>query len=147
MSKFLVRSPVLHIPTFAEYEIMVGDLANLLLGIGLEIPFPYSDNKYFYTDANGWAKVIPHLVLKSDLYKPEKFDCEDYAMKAQVACAELFGLNALRYVYGDSPQGRHGYCIFWDGVVFTLFEPNEGFSGGSVFPVGENGYIPLKVLL
>jgi hypothetical protein len=115
------------------------------------MPFPRSDYWYYHTDVEGWAEILPHLVIKSRLYKPDKFDCEDYALKAQTMCTELFGLNTLRYTYGRMPLGAHGFNSFWTGDRFMLFEPNEGFwdylSGNLVFEVGENDYIPEAVLI
>jgi len=90
------------------------------------------------------------LLFKSSLYKADRFDCEDYAIKAMVTCAELFGLNTFRYTYGNTPLGAHGFNSFWTGDGFLLFEPNAGFQGqldSPIFEWGENGYLPTNVLI
>ena len=145
MSQVKIKQPIVHIPSFKEYKISGLELAGKYIELGTEIPFPRSDNWYYYTDIDGWAKLIPHLLIKSSLYKPDRFDCEDYAMKAQTLCAELFGLNTLRYTYGTMPLGAHGFNSFYVGDGFLLFEPNSGFSVDPVFEIGE--YQPISVLL
>ena len=114
------------------------------------MPFPMSDNWYYYSDREGWSELVSHLLFKSNLYKADRFDCEDYAIKAMVTCAELFGLNTFRYTYGNTPLGAHGFNSFWTGDGFLLFEPNEGFQGqldSPIFEWGENGYLPINVLI
>lgn len=123
------------------------ELAKKYSGLGIEMPFPRSDNWYYYSDVEGWAKILPDLLIKSSLYSEDRYDCEDYAMKAQIVCAERYGLNTLRYTYGRAPQGTHGFNSLWTGDGFLLFEPNGGFDVEVVFPFGDNGYIPEKVLI
>ena len=147
MSQIKVKQPIVHIPSFKEYSISGIELANKYIQLGISIPFPRSDNWYYFTDVEGWSKLIPFLLIKSSLYKQDRFDCEDFAIKAQVLCAELFGLNTLRYTYGDMPLGRHGFNSFYTGDGFLLFEPNEGFNDDPVFGISDNGYQPISVLL
>lgn len=147
MSKIKVQSPIVHTPGFTEYQISGVDLAKEYSAIGVDMKFPRSDNWYFHTDEEGWMKVLVDLAFKSSLYKKDKFDCEDYALKAQVTCAERYGLNTLRYTYGMTPLGAHGFNSLWTGDRFLLFEPNDGFSGSPVFEIGENGYTPTAVLI
>ena len=151
MSKFKVQQPVIHLPSFKEYKISGAELARKYERLGVEMPFPRSDNWYYHSDDVGWAKILPDLVIKSSLYKEDKFDCEDYALRAQGACAERYGLNTLRYTYGKMPLGAHGFNSFWVGDRFMVFEPNEGFfkylDGNLVFEWGENSYQPKAVLI
>jgi len=85
--------------------------------MGVTMPFPRSDNWYYHTDREGWSKLVSHLLFKSNLYKAERFECEDYAIKAMITAAELFGLNTFRYTYGQMPLGRHGFNSFWTGMI------------------------------
>jgi len=148
MSRIKVQQPLIHTPSFKEYYISGRELARKYLDTGVKLPFPRSDNWYYFTDEDGWTSIIIHLLIKSSLYREEKFDCEDYALKAQVTCAELYGLNTLRYTYGSSPLGQHGFNTFWTGDDFFLFEPNAGFQFESpYFEWGEYGYLPKYVLL
>lgn len=139
MSKYKVN--VAHVPIIKEYRIGLLDLWAEYKKFGVECPFPPSDMFYYFTDAEGWGKILSNLTFKSGLYKEDKFDCEDYAMKAQTLCAERYGLNTLRYTYGDSPMGRHGFNTFWTGDEFLIFEPNTNGINNI------EGYVPLKVLL
>ena len=151
MSRLKTRSPVIHTPSFREYYISGANLLAKYQSAGIEKPFPTSDSWYYHTDEEGWASLIRYLALKSSLYKADKFDCEDYAMKAMLLCAELYGLNSLRYTYGKMPLGYHGFNTCWTGDRFLVFEPNEGFAskldGNLIFEMGENEYEPMVVLL
>lgn len=146
MSQFRTRQPVVHIPTFREYKISLQFLKEQYHNINVEFPFPDSDYHYYHTDIEGWSKILPDLIINSNLYKPDKFDCEDFALKAQVVCSERYGLNTLRYTYGTINGGAHGFNTFWTGDCFLIFEPNENY-GESVFEIGMNGYEPRSVLL
>ena len=147
MSKISLQNPVVHTPKFKEYKISGQELRKKYEGLGIEIPFPVSDYWYYHTDMDGLLTIAGHLLFKSTLYKTDRFDCEDYALKAQGLCAELYGLNAHRYTYGKMPLGAHGFNSHWCGDGLLLFEPNNGFSSDPVFDIGHNGYIPLAVLL
>jgi len=152
LSQFRLQQPVRHIPSFKEYKIYRGDLVKRLYQLDIDV-FPKDvlfvlDKWYYHTDLEGWGKVLENLIFSSNLYKKDKFDCEDYALKAQVICAQRYGLNALRLCIGDVPTGKHGFNIFYFGDGFMLFEPNAGFTfSGSAFEIGEYGYKPEIVLV
>lgn len=147
MSQFRIRQPVIHIPFFKEYKVPLLFLRRQYLEWGVEIPFPPSDYEYYFTDIDGWAKILPDLIIKSNLYKENKQDCDWYARKAYVECCDRYGLNTLLYTYGTMPLGAHGFNSFWTGDGFLLFEPNEGYNTETVFGVGTYGYVPTHVLL
>jgi len=166
VSRIKIQSPIIHTPSFKEYSISGPELARKYEGLGIDIPFPRSDNWYYHTDVEGWAKVIDYIIFKSDLYKakdykPEKKDCDKFARKAFLVCLEIFELTTLFYTYGKSPVGVHGFNSFWTGDDIMLLEPNEGFEdergnyedvwgtldGDIIFPIGGNEYIPQKVLM
>ena len=112
------------------------------------------DQWLYCTTMEGWGEVLYDLVLDSDLYQKDIYDCEDYALKAQCICAEKYGLNSFRMCIGDMPQGKHGFNIFFehtedDGIGdIYLFEPNGGFEhSGEAFKIGEHGYFPQVVLI
>ena len=148
MSKIKVQTPVVHTPSFTEYQIYATILKGKLEGLGLEIPMGILDRWYYYTDLEGWSKLLYNLVFKSSLYSSNKFDCENYALKAVNLCAERYGLNAFGMVIGRTPQGKHGFNIFYYGEGFMLWEPNEGYPfSGSAFEIGEYSYQPELVLI
>ena len=148
MSKIIVRSPVEHIPAFKEYQVDGGYILNKVTELGLKVPMGLLDWSYYYTDLEGWGKILYDLTFKSSLYKEDRMDCENYALKAMTLCAERYGLNTLAMVIGDTPLGRHGFNILYTGSEFLLFEPNDGFEcSGQAFPIGEFGYIPDLILI
>jgi len=148
MSKIKPKVEVVHIPSFREYSMPGEVLRTKIEALGLEIPIGMLDSEYYYTDLEGWGKVLFNLVFKSNLYKKDKFDCDNYALKAMALCAERYGLNTLAVAIGDIPSGRHAFNIFLHEDGLMLWEPNEGFSwSGQPFEIGENGYIPELVLV
>lgn len=157
MSKIKVQQPVIHTPSFNRWGIQHYYIVKKLeaLGIGM---FPANtslifDQWYYYSDLEGWGKILQDLAFSSKLYKRDLFDCEDYALKAQVICAERFGLNSLRLCIGSMPQGKHGFNLFFHGDEtgisgVMLWEPNDGFvCSGEAFEIGEYGYQPELVLI
>ena len=79
--------------------------------------------------------------------------CSNYALKAQVECAERHGLNSLIYTIGKHNDKGHAFNILCHGDDrgldgFLLWEPNDGFPfSGSAFEIGEYGYKPELVLI
>ena len=148
MSKFKIQQPVIHLPSYNQYEIEGSALKQKVEALGLRIPMGLLDLKYYYTNMEGWCNILYDLVFNSNLYKKDKFDCDNYALKAMNVCAERYWLNTLAMVIGDIPQGRHAFNIFHYGEGFMLWEPNEGFPwSGGPFEIGENGYVADLVLL
>lgn len=157
MSQITLQQPIQHIPSFKRWGVPQGYLVHELHKVSVE-PIIETDDfvldrLYYYTNMEGWSKVLPDLLLRSGLYRENIFDCEDYALKAQIECALRYGLNAMRLCIGRIPQGMHGFDIFPYGNErgiegFMLFEPNDGFEwAGNAFDIGENGYQPLYVFL
>ena len=133
--------------TFIEGQIGGDEMRQKLVDLGFMIPLGMMDSIYYYTDAESWANILHDMSFKSNLYKPERFDCDDYAFKAYVTCRERYGLNTFGIVLGNTPAGYHGFNIVFTGTEFFLFEPNEGFGFGGMFPIGEHGYIPGMIVL
>ena len=148
MSKFKVQQPVIHLPSYNQYEIGGTELKQKVEALGLQIPMGLLDRRYYYTDIEGWGNILFDMVFNSNLYKSEKFDCDNYALKAMNVCAERYDLNTLVMIIGDIPQGRHAFNMLYHSDGFMLWEPNEGFPwSGEPFEIGENGYVPDLVLL
>jgi len=106
------------------------------------------DGWIYYTDMEGWNKILYDLMFSSNLYKTDIFNCDKYALKAYITCCERYELNSLLLTIGDMSQGRHGWNIFYFGDGFLLWEPNDGFPfSGSAFEIGEFGYSPKLLLI
>lgn len=146
MSKITFKMPV-HTPNFKTYQTNANHLIAQLTPFA-SLPFGALDYNYYYTDLEGWGTILYDLVIKSNLYKPDRFDCEDYALKAMTLCKERYGLNSFGVAIGETPLGRHGFNIFYYGDSFMLFEPNDSFRfAGEAFEIGEHEYKPQLVLL
>jgi len=134
-------------PSAEKFSISASDLRAKIKSLGLELPVGMMDGWYYFTDLEGWGKILYDLTFNSNLYKKNKFDCENYAIKAMNECAERYALNTLAFVIGDIPQGRHGFNMFFHGDGFMLHEPNAGFGYGGAFELGDNGYEPEMVII
>ena len=152
------------IPWIKKYGVPYSYMLEYYEHIGIE-PMMESDeyilNKFVYTTNNdGWAEVLPYLVLDSSLYKPDKFMCWGYALKAMILCHELFGLTtflmAMQFesVLDMERAAGHAYNIFpvWDEYAKKfeskpmLFEPNDAYEyAGNAFNLGENKYNPSEI--
>jgi len=75
MSKYKVQKPIIHVPSFEKHQIAGVYLKSQLEALGLEMPMGMLDGQYYYTDLEGWGKVLYDLVFSSSLYKRDKFDC------------------------------------------------------------------------
>lgn len=156
MSGFNFLQPVQHIPSFRKWAMRRSDMVRALQHRGIEplrrdVPL---DGWIYFTDMEGWNKILWDLVFASKLYKLDIFNCDKYALKAYIVCCERYGLNTLLFAIGDIPQGRHGFNIFYaldkdeNGGGFLLWEPNDGFPfSGSAFEIGEYEYKPEIVLV
>jgi len=148
MSRIKITSPIIHTPSFRTFQIDAATLKGRLANIGLTTPMGMLDGRYYYTDAEGWSKLLPDMVMKSNLWAADKYDCDDYAWKAKMTCVDRFGLNAIAFVIGDIPEGRHSFNLIYTGVDWLVFEPNIGFGlAGQAFPIGNEGYKPELVLV
>ena len=154
MSKIKVQQPIIHTPGFPRYKCTREAFVDFL--VDLEItPFPTGFKLfdfYYYTTSEAWGRILWDLVFKSNLYKAT-FKCADYALKAQTECAQRYELNSLRMVFDQRSDFKgHAYCLFPFGDALgiegtMLFEPNEGFPWGGILTIGENDYIPEKILI
>ena len=145
MSNFKFNQPIEHIPSFKQWCIDSKGMSYYLDKLDIKTPMNLLDGLYYFTDLEGWGKILYDLVFHSSLYKTDRFDCENFALKAMNECAERYGLNTLAMIIGDIPQGRHGFnmlCFYDEGEVeFMLWEPNIGFAwSGEPFEIGEHGY-------
>lgn len=94
-------------------------------------------------------RIAPYFTYPADFYVQSITDCEDYGLKAQVDACFDAGVSGIRLCLGDIPLGYHGFVITVDTESnIWLLEPNAGFPfAGEWFAIGENGYIPQKVLI
>ena len=134
--------------TFPLSVIKGNELSVRLWEEKLECPLGLFDYSYYYTDSEGWGRILYDLVFESSLYREDRFDCENYALKCMTLCAERYGLNTMAMVIGDSHLGRHAWNIFYTGGGFMCFEPNLAFPyAGEAFKIGEHGYKPEVILI
>ena len=155
MSKITLQNPVIHTPSYKRWGIqryyVVKELEKLGLTALLEGEDYVFDGWYYYTNMEGWGKVLYDLVFSSNLYN-NVFDCDKYALKAYIECCQRYKMNTLLACLGKVNTG-HAFNIFIYGDEnglegAMLWEPNDGFSwSGEVFEIGEYDYQPEVVLL
>ncbi|MBA7665616.1 hypothetical protein ES703_73690 [subsurface metagenome] len=170
-SRIEVQPPIVRLPSYKKWGVPRSFLVEKLRDIGIQ-PVEFPGNRHlvltdmcYGTDKDGWAVVLPNLVLKSSLYT-KAFKCPEYAWRAALICADRYGLNSFRPVVdadvGNDPEKAHAYDIFpmmkpiYEGgklvdlriEAFCLFEPNEGYEySGGALPMGEHGYRPEYVFV
>ena len=158
MSKIKVQQPIIHTPAFKVWETPRSCVDQIIRNLGLDPLYTNGVHKsYFYTDNEGRAQLLPHLIQKSSLYKPSAFTCIQYAFKVWTLCGEIYGLNTWVPIIGRIPNyetGKHAWTLIMvgdkDGLKpgeFNYFEPNEGWEMGETlelvyqsFPIGAEGY-------
>ena len=134
MSKFAVK--VEHLPSITELDMSSSQLRNMLEPLGLR-ELHLWDSHYFYCSHEDWGKVLAKVLLGMPKYTAEKWDCEQYAMRATVRAGELFQLNTLGLCIGQSPFGYHGFNIFVSEAGLFYMEPQTA----DIYSIGENsGY-------
>ena len=134
-------------PVLGEITPQVLDEISMLLDVGCNSIKLFTVFPGFDTQVGNYVKAIRRAGASGLI---TVIHCEDYALKAQTKAAEVFGKNALRYTYGDTPWGPHGFLSIKLGDDFIIIEPNAGFQlelGCPYFPWGENGYKPSHVFL
>ena len=150
----------IEIPEFQVYGIQRHYFVNKLEGLGIE-PIEIDNNLilngwYYYTSLESWGEILEDLVISSNLYRQDKFACDAYAFKAQVECAERYGLNSLRMCIKktttDGITTAHAFNLFpYGGTAgiedIMLFEPNEGYDWDGILELGDFSYEPKYVLV
>lgn len=148
------------IPEFQAYGIQRHHFVNKLEALGIE-PIDIDSNLilngwYFYTSLESWGEILEDLVISSNLYIHDRFACDAYAFKAQVECAERYGLNSLRMCVKttttDDVTTAHAFNLFpYGGTTgiegIMLFEPNEGYEWDGMLEIGDFNYEPKYVLV
>ena len=91
-------------------------------GVEPDVDWMFLDKTYFVPDRQ--PEDFDRLVDLM-LYRPERFDCDDFALMYKSAYALFHGINAIGFVV-DWDGTSHAYNIVWthDGVV--LVEPQNG---------------------
>lgn len=158
MSKVRVQNPIMHTPSIKRWGIQRTYLVAKLNAIGIEV-FPerkgYILNQWhFYTNLDGWGKILWDLAFKSSLYKADVFACDGYGLKANIECRIKYDLNTLLFCIAKVPFKPyiHGCNLLTYGTAsgidgFLCWEPNSGFEwSGQAFEIGENGYHPIEVM-
>ena len=156
MSKIKPQVTITHTPSFRKYRTHKSTVIRIVEELDLDLLYRGVHTWYWYTDIAGVAKLLPNLLLRSDLYKKDIFTCINYAFKVWNKASSRFGLNTWIPVIGrtsDYPT-RHAWNLILVGdktglheEQFLFFEPNGGWEMGAVlevagqaFPIGEEGY-------
>ena len=156
MSQIKTQQPVIHIPSFKKWGVQRYYVQQAIKELGLEELYPGVHQWYWYTNEDGVAVLLPYLILKSSLYKKDRFTCINYAYKVWNECSQRFDLNTWVPIIGRIPnvEVRHAWDLILvgneNGLLpdkFLYFEPNDGWefnieleTAYQAFPIGEEGY-------
>ena len=137
MSHIKIQQPVIHTPSFKEYDISGKELQAKLEAIGLELPVRRLDSRYYYVSHEDWGIIFKDILQNMPRFVSEKWDCDDFSFLTKARVGEKYQINAIGAVIGDSPMGRHAWCLFFSEVGLFYLEPQNGI----VYSVEENsGY-------
>ena len=95
---------------------------------GSDVPIKVyrSDGEYFLPatkDDMEEARVFnPYQYLP---YRPERFDCEDYASAYAVFASFLFGTNGVGVMYDYTADHAYNVIVYSDGSI-EVYEPQTG---------------------
>lgn len=152
-----VQPPIVHLPSYKQWKVPVNYVDQIVQSLGLQLLYLNGVHAWYtYTDNEGRAALLPHLLQKSNLYEPGVFTCINYAFRVWNLCGELYGLNTWVPIIGRIPnyEVRHAWVLIMVGDeyglhsgLFTYFEPNDGWDMGvelenayQSFPIGQEGY-------
>ena len=127
---------------------VIQELAQIGLECQLKPSYSYPDMKVHTTNLEGWNLMVPYLTYSGELYVSEDADCEDYARWASSDASKLFQLGSCLQCWGhvsnSQANGSHAWnLVRVDVGEWMTFDANAGFDcSGSLFKIGENGYIP-----
>ena len=138
-----------HIPTVKEFPIIASELDKLIRALPIMWRnIDLDDGYYYFTDWEGWGKIIEYLKPNRPKYIAEKFDCDNQAKWHSVEVARLFQLNTCAEVEGWADVGRgvperHKWNIFFDGDSFYQLEPQTG----EIFDIESELYKPDELVV
>jgi len=142
MSKFNVK--VDHISILTEYEISTTELFTEVWKLK---PKPKQlflwDSKYYYVSHEDWGKVIKKVLLDMPKYTAQKFDCENYAMLTSARTSEIYKLNTMAVVIGQSPMGYHGFNMFKSEAGLFYLEPQNSM----VYDVNDDSGYKAEIII
>jgi len=84
-----------------------------------------TDGTYSATDADGLASMGAHDILQYAPYRPEVYDCEEFAQLFDVSAELVYGVSAIGVVYDWGAGHAYNVVVLDDGSV-TLYEPQDG---------------------
>ena len=74
---------------------------------------PLDANNYTGGAENSdWVKAVEFVCKTLPLYRPDRFDCENFAEACSALISMYFGWNAKAWCWGDSPLGYHGWFTY-----------------------------------
>jgi len=125
MSRFIVNTPIEHLPKPTEYQLSGAELQVRLNPLGLEKAYLW-DYNYWYISLEDWGKVLKDVLFGMPKYTTDKFDCENFAMLVSARVSERYHINTCGIAIGKSPFGYHGYnlLVYEEGLM--IFEPQNG---------------------
>jgi len=91
-------------------------------GVQPDIDWTFLDKTYFVPDRrpDDFDRLIDLM-----LYRPERYDCDDFALMYKSAYALFHGVNAIGFVI-DWDGSSHAYNIVWTHNGVHIIEPQTG---------------------
>lgn len=106
--------------------------------LGDDPQYVFTDSTYAATDRSGLEQISEQDILRFAPYRPEIYDCEDFAQLFSVSAELVYGVSAIGVVY-DWGAGHAYNVVVSDMGAVRLYEPQEGvvLDVGDTLELGE----------
>jgi hypothetical protein len=106
--------------------------------LGDDPKYVFTDSTYAATDRSGLDQMSEQDILQFAPYRPEIYDCEDFAQLFSVSAELVYGVSAIGVVY-DWGAGHAYNVVVSDMGAVRLYEPQEAeiLEVGDTLALGE----------
>ena len=115
-------------PDVDFYEIDAPTVIQELQSQGVVMLYGQLDYSYYYTTEWGWKQIVDWVRSRYNFpsWAAEKTDCDDFAFLMKGLVSSEFGVNAIGFVIGASPQGAHAFNKIRTDKGWVDLEPQNG---------------------
>lgn len=85
----------------------------------------FTDSTYTATDRAGIGQISEYDILRYAPYRPEVYDCEEFAQLFDVSAELVYGISAIGVCYDWGEGHAYNVVVLDDGSVIC-YEPQEG---------------------
>jgi hypothetical protein len=112
-------------PSVAQLERAdINDALTSAFGEHEELQIVHTDSSYTATDRGGVEQISEYDILQYAPYRPEIYDCEEFAQLFDVSAELVYGISAIGVCY-DWGEGHAYNVAVLDDESVVCYEPQE----------------------